>query len=210
MLGFSVVTSLATFDSSTQMIVTWDCALYHDLCGISSNPLVCLHLYFGRFCGGTWELETSCTVCFVVIFKIVCSCCKLLNCPTVYSYQLVTVMQAQKVLGNKWTEIAKVVSGRCVFLIGLLFIAIWKKDKNEICELRFMAYVFLGLATTELTMQWRIAFLLCAKGGPRMRSYTKKMVCHVPTQMQRGFSQKQKAWHQAELPPCYILSRWGI
>ena len=28
-----------------------------------------------------------------------------------------------------------------------------KRDKNEICELRFMAYVFLGLATTELTMQ---------------------------------------------------------
>lgn len=48
---------------------------------------------------------------------------ELLNCPTVYSYQLVTVMQAQKVLGNKWTEIAKVVSGRCVFLIGLLFFA---------------------------------------------------------------------------------------
>jgi hypothetical protein len=33
-----------------------------------------------------------------------------------YSYQLVTVMQAQNVLGNKGTEIAKVVSGSCVFL----------------------------------------------------------------------------------------------
>jgi len=48
-------------------------------------------------------------------------------------------MQAQKVLGNKWTEIAVYCN--------------LKKDKNEICELRFMAYVFLGLATIELTMQ---------------------------------------------------------
>jgi hypothetical protein len=39
-----------------------------------------------------------------------------MSCQTVYSHQLVTVMQAQNVLGNKWTKIAKVVSGSCVFL----------------------------------------------------------------------------------------------
>ena len=46
-------------------------------------------------------------------------------------YLLVTVMQAQKLLGNRWTEIAKVVSGRWVFLLNYLLLQGEIKDKQR-------------------------------------------------------------------------------
>jgi len=46
-------------------------------------------------------------------------------------YLLVTVMQAQKLLGNRWTEIGKVVSGRWVFLLDYLLLQGEIKDKQR-------------------------------------------------------------------------------